>query len=142
VYELTVLKKGPKLREFVESAPAPPDGKWSTTEKDGFVRIRPGPPVAFGDGHIRGGGQTVSELVSYFSSELNAPVVEKTGLTGKYDYNLEFARSPSVAAANLADAPPDFVTAVRDQLGLKLESKKGPVDLLVIDHMEKTPTAN
>jgi len=142
VYDLTVVKKGPKLREFVENAPAPADGTLSTTEKDGFIRIRPGPlPVAWGDGHIRGGGQTVSELVNYLSSELKAPVVDKTGLTGRYDYNLEFSRAPS-ATDNLADSAPDFITAVRDQLGLKLESKKAPIDLLVIDHIEKTPTAN
>jgi uncharacterized protein (TIGR03435 family) len=142
VYQATVVKKGPKLREFVERAP-PADGKLSTKEKDGFVRVRPGPlPVAFGDGNIFGGGQTVSELVNYLSSELKAPVVDKTGLTGKYDYNLEFSRAPGAATDNLADSAPDFVTAVRDQLGLKLESKKGPIDLLVIDHIEKTPTAN
>ena len=141
VYELTVVKKGPKLREFVENAPAPADGKWSTTEKDGFVRIRPSHiPVIF-EGHAWGRGETVSELVNYLSSELKAPVVDKTGLTGKYDYNLEFSGALS-AATDRADSAPDFVTAVRDQLGLKLESKKGPMDLLVIDHIEKTPTAN
>jgi uncharacterized protein (TIGR03435 family) len=147
VYELTVVKKGPKLREFVESAPAPADGKLSITEKDGFVRIRPGPrPVGFVGGgiwHAWGGGETVSELVNFLSSELKARVVDKTGLTGKYDYNLEYSGSPLNAATdNLTDSAPDFVMAVRDQLGLKLESKKGPLDLLVIDHIEKTPTAN
>jgi uncharacterized protein (TIGR03435 family) len=146
VYELTVVKKGPALREFVESAPAPADGKLSTTEKHGFVRIRPSPrPLGFvggGISHAWGGGETVSELVNYLSSELKAPVEDKTGLTGKYDYNLEFSGAPSAATDNLADSTPDFVTAVRDQLGLKLESKKGPADLLVIDHIEKIPTAN
>jgi uncharacterized protein (TIGR03435 family) len=138
LYELTVVKKGSQLREFVENAPAPADGKLSTTEKDGFVRIRPGPlPVEFvGEGitHVWGRGETVSELVNFLSSELKARVVDQTGLTGKYDYNLEFSEAPSTA--------PDFVAALRDQLGLKLESKQGPVDLLVIDHVEKTPTAN
>jgi len=145
VYELTVVKKGPKLREFVENAPAPADGKFSTTEKDGFVRIRPSPrPVEMWGGVIRawGGGETVSELVDYLSSVLKARVVDRTGLTGRYDYNLEYSGAPSTATDNLADSAPDFVTAVRDQLGLKLESKKGPIDVLVIDHIEKTPTAN
>jgi uncharacterized protein (TIGR03435 family) len=143
VYDVTLLKKGPKLREFAETAPAPAEGKLSTTEKDGFIRIRPGPlPVAWGDGHIFGGGQTVSQLVNYLSDELKALVVDKTGLTGRYDYNLEFSRSPSAAAGDQADSAPDFITAVKDQLGLKLESKKGAVDVLVIDHMEKTPAAN
>jgi uncharacterized protein (TIGR03435 family) len=143
LYELTVVKKGPKLREFVENSPTPADGKLSTTEKDGFVRIRPGPlPVAFGEGRIFGGGQTVPELAKFLSSVLKAPVEDKTGLTGKYDYNLEYSGAPIAATGNLADSAPDLVTAVRDQLGLKLESKKGPIDLLVVDHIEKTPTAN
>lgn len=147
VYELTMVNKGPKLREFVENAPAPADGKLSITEKDGFVRIRPAPlPMEWARGgiwHAWGAGETVSELVNFLSSELKARVVDTTGLTGKYDYNLEYSGSPLNAATdNLADPAPDFVTAVRDQLGLNLESKKGPVDLLVIDHIEKTPTAN
>ena len=144
-YELTVVKKGPKLREFAENAPAPANGKLSITENDGFVRIRPGPlPVEWGGGtwHAWGGGETVAELVDYLGSVLKAPVVDKTGLTGRYDYNLEYAGPPGAATDNLADSAPDFATAVKDQLGLKLESQKGPVDLLVIDHIEKTPTAN
>jgi uncharacterized protein (TIGR03435 family) len=145
-YELTFVKKGPKLREFVENAPAPTDGKLSTTEKDGFIRIRPGPrPVVFvggGISHAWGGGETIPELVDYLSSILKARVVDKTGLTGKYDYNLEFSEAPSAATGNLADSAPDIVTAMRDQLGLKVESTKGPIDVLVIDHIEKTPTAN
>jgi uncharacterized protein (TIGR03435 family) len=49
---------------------------------------------------------------------------------------------PSAATDNPAGSAPDFVTAVREQPGLKLESKKGPIDLLVVDHLEKTPAAN
>jgi uncharacterized protein (TIGR03435 family) len=146
LYELTLVRKGPKLREFLERAPGPADGKLSTAEKDGFVRIRPGPlPVTFearGISHAWGAGETVAELVNYLSSVLKAPVLDKTGLTGKYDYNLEFSEALSAAPDNLADSAPNFITAVRDQLGLKLESKKGPFDLLVIDHVEKTPTEN
>jgi uncharacterized protein (TIGR03435 family) len=147
LYELTVVKKGPKLVEFVENAPGPADGKLSATEKDGFVRIRPGPlPLMFearGISHAWGAGETVAELVNYLSSVLKAPVVDMTGLTGKYDYNLEYSGSPLNATTdNIADPAPDFVTAVKDQLGLKLESKKGTIDLLVIDHIEKNPTPN
>lgn len=146
VYELTMLRKGPKLREFVENAPSPADGKLSTRDKDGFVRIRPGlRPIIFAEGgisHVWGGGEAISELVNYLSSVLKAPVIDKTGLSGKYDYNLEFSEAPGVVADNVADSAPDFTAAVRDQLGLKIESKKGPIDLLVIDHVQKTPTAN
>jgi uncharacterized protein (TIGR03435 family) len=144
LYELTMIKKGPRLRDFVENAPSPADGKLYTTEKDGFLRMRSGlVPVMFGDGRVFGGGQTPSDLVRFLSSVLNARVVDNTGLTGKYDYNLEYSAGLAAAATgNAADPAPDFITAVREQLGLKLESKKGPVDLLVIDHIEKTPTGN
>ncbi len=145
LYKLTVAKKGPKLKEFAENAPGPADGKLSTVEKDGFVRIRPSPlPLMFearGISHAWGAGETVVDLVNYLSSVLKTPVVDATRLTGRYDYNLEFSESPNAAPDNL-DSAPDFITAVRDQLGLKLASMKGPVDLLVIDHIEKTPIEN
>jgi uncharacterized protein (TIGR03435 family) len=64
------------------------------------------------------------------SFELKRPVVEKTGLTGLYNYNLD------------VDSPDNLISALRDQLGLKLTAKKGPVEIVVIDHAEKTPTEN
>lgn len=65
------------------------------------------------------------------------PVVNKTGLTGSYDFKL------SHAPANDSNSSlPDFFTALQEQLGLKLESQKVPVDFLVIDHIERVPTQN
>jgi uncharacterized protein (TIGR03435 family) len=65
------------------------------------------------------------------------PVVDKTGLTGNYDFRLSYA------PANDANSGlPDFFTAVQEQLGLKLESQKIPVDFLVIDRIERVPTEN
>lgn len=64
-------------------------------------------------------------------------VVDQTGLTGTYDFKLSFA---PLEDAN--SSLPNFFTAVQEQLGLKLESQKVPVDFLVIDHVEKIPTEN
>jgi uncharacterized protein (TIGR03435 family) len=83
-------------------------------------------------------------------STLRHPVLDKTGLTGKYDFNLDFtqddrtsADGPSPAVDNTAEpGPPDLFTALQQQLGLKLEEKKGPVDVLVVDRAEKTPSEN
>jgi uncharacterized protein (TIGR03435 family) len=74
------------------------------------------------------------------------PVIDKTGLTGNYDFTLSFAPElpPNFAKENL---PPGFLdrptifTALKEQLGLKLEPQKGPVEYYVIDHVEK-PAAN
>jgi uncharacterized protein (TIGR03435 family) len=65
------------------------------------------------------------------------PVVDKTGLTGTYDFTLSYApaNEPNSSLA-------DFFTALQEQLGLKLESQKVPVNFLVIDHVDKIPTEN
>jgi hypothetical protein len=52
------------------------------------------------------------------------------------------AKGPKLKDSTVTDTPPTIFSALQEQLGLKLEAKKGPVDLLVIDHVEKTPTAN
>jgi uncharacterized protein (TIGR03435 family) len=77
----------------------------------------------------------------------NAPVVDKTGLTGKYDFKLEFSRDPdapmlpekSLPPGN--DSEPMIRDALVDQLGLKLERTELPLDEIVIDHIEK-PSPN
>jgi uncharacterized protein (TIGR03435 family) len=76
---------------------------------------------------------SLEQLVTQLSGTLGKPVLDKTGLTGEYDYKLEFA--PENAAADV-DAPTIF-TAIQEQLGLKLESQKAPVEVVMIDHAEK-----
>jgi uncharacterized protein (TIGR03435 family) len=73
-----------------------------------------------------------------FGSQLGSPVHNDTGLTGKYDLELKWGTRPP----NPDDNAPDFITAVQGQLGLKLEKKKAPVDIVVLDHVEKTPSGN
>jgi len=89
--------------------------------------------------HISGMQDTVAILV------LGRVVVNKTGLSGSYDLKLrwtpENAPPPMLNGAPDPNAPPDLFTAIREQLGLKLESAKGPVGVLVIDHIER-PTQN
>jgi uncharacterized protein (TIGR03435 family) len=104
-----------------------------------------GPPVL----NFRGGGQPIQSIVSQISSFLNKRVVDKTGLTGLYDFELEFsmrtiggqgplttqAAGGTTPAAPIDDGPTMF-DAVRE-LGLKLESERGPVEHLVIDSVER-----
>jgi ribonuclease VapC len=79
------------------------------------------------------------------SPYVDHPVVDQTGLTGEYDFKLDIAMAGRGAAppgGDTADAGPNVFAAVEDQLGLKLELKKLPSDVLVIDHIDKGPTAN
>jgi uncharacterized protein (TIGR03435 family) len=70
--------------------------------------------------------------------------VDETGLTGDYDFKLDFEWRFSRAAqpADNASDPAPSVFAALETLGLKLEAKKVPFDVLVIDHIDKSPTAN
>jgi uncharacterized protein (TIGR03435 family) len=79
-------------------------------------------------------GWTMSMLSSYLSDFAGRPVLDHTGLTGEFGIVLDFSR-------NETDDKPTVFSAVQDQLGLKLSSGKSPVEMIVIDHIEK-PIAN
>jgi len=82
---------------------------------------------------------SMSSLVRLLSAAADRPVLDQTGLTGFYDFKIEFARDPAAAANDSSAA--SLVTAVQEQLGLKLESRKAPIEILVIDHAER-PSGN
>ena len=68
-------------------------------------------------------------------------VIDKTGLTGKYDFTLEFSLRELTAAPG-DDPLPSLFDAMQQQLGLKLEDRKAPFDVVVVDHAERVPTEN
>jgi uncharacterized protein (TIGR03435 family) len=94
------------------------------------------------------------EIIKTLSFYLGRPVTDATGLTGKYDIDMRWGidiawaletSGHSEEIENLPDSGPigpPLIRAVQDQLGLKLNSKKGHGDIVVIDHLEKAPTAN
>jgi uncharacterized protein (TIGR03435 family) len=95
--------------------------------------FRPGP------GMIAARGVPISLLVPMLAAETQRTVVDRTELRGTYDVDLHWTPDNPSGGTNAvtgADSPSIF-TAVREQLGLKLESTKGPVDVLVIDHVER-----
>jgi uncharacterized protein (TIGR03435 family) len=105
-----------------------------------FMNPRPG------DLRETGNGITMDMFGQFISQSLDRIVVDQTGLTGLFDMTLEFA--PDVGPGALAagatpdpSAPSSIFTALQEQLGLKLESTKAPVDVLVIDHIDR-PTPN
>ena len=115
VYALVIDKNGLKLHE------AAPDAK-------GILRMN-------GGGRISGSGATIPQLVSWFSNAngVDRPVIDQTGLAGRYDFTLEWSNTLAGQADSTA---PSIFTAFQEQLGLKLDSTKAPVDVLVIDHAE------
>jgi uncharacterized protein (TIGR03435 family) len=140
-YVLVIAKNGPKLQE----------ANLNDTYPNGFK----GPNGASGAGmmrmspdHLTAQAVSMTGLVAMLSMQLGATVVDKTGLTGKYDFTVKWApdmsQSPIVGGAGAgpgAPPPPDtsapsLFTALEEQLGLRLESQKGPVDIIVIDHVE------
>ncbi len=119
VYSLVLSKDGPKMQEVKEDPPG-------------------APAVAPGQGQIGFEldfkNMPVVGLVNYLANVLGSPVHDDTGLKGRYNFTLGFAPP---GAAPRADAAPDLFEAVQVQLGLKLVGKKGPVEVLVVDHAEK-----
>jgi uncharacterized protein (TIGR03435 family) len=102
----------------------------------------------FGGGGPRGlnvRNATMKEFADFLQANvLDQPVVDQTGLGSKrYDFILKWTPDgpQAAAAAGNVDAPPDIYAAMQQQLGLKLESAKAPVDVIVIDHVEK-PSEN
>ena len=98
----------------------------------------------FQDGELRLTGQNVPmDYFAFFLSRgLPLNVVDKTGLSDRYDVNLHYAPEGRPGSDGGAPAPPvadgpDLMTALREQLGLRLEKGKGPVEYLVIEHVEK-----
>jgi uncharacterized protein (TIGR03435 family) len=119
-YALVVAKGGPKLKQ-----PSPDE--------------RSGSQFAAATGKVKWANAPLTNLKFLLSQEVGRPVVDKTGLTGKYDFTLEYA--PAARAATDETGKPSVFTALEEQLGLKLVSSKEPIDVLVIDSIEQ-PTAN
>jgi len=132
IYELTVAKGGPKLKP---SASAPDDPPQTISTVYPHRLLMPARNAAMGD--------FVSVLQRAI---LDRPVVDKTGLEGRFDFDLEWAPDETQFGGAISAAPDDapsapLFTAIQQQLGLKLTATKGPVQALVVDHAEQ-PSAN
>jgi uncharacterized protein (TIGR03435 family) len=104
---------------------------------------KPGEPfcgIQGGPGRLKFGGLPAVSLAQAFSGPAGRMVIERTGLTGGWDFELTYAPEgrggPGGPEPAQTDAP-SFFTAIQEQLGLKLEPTKGPVDVLVIESIEK-----
>jgi uncharacterized protein (TIGR03435 family) len=153
IYELVLAKSGFKLHEATPGDTYPnglkgPDG----TAHPGMMMMQPG--------KITAQAIPIANLINILSRQLQRTIIDKTGLTGKYDITLQWSPEEgqgslfgvpppqppppgpsSDASTPAASSAPSIFTAIEEQLGLKLNSTKGPVKTLVIDHIEP-PTEN
>lgn len=129
VYALVIAKNGPKLNAVKADPDHPASANTGADVKASGSRQ--------GIQFIADGSSTKA-IAAMLVSQLNMPVVDKTGLTGAYKFTLQFGREWS---ASDPDGWPDIFTAVQEQLGLKLESTKAAIPVLIIDHIEP-PSAN
>lgn len=88
--------------------------------------------------------RTMADLAGTLSHFADRPVRDMTGLTGTYDYTLQWMREEAQSAANEAGLKllPTMSVAMEEQLGLRLEPRSAPIEILVIDRAERTPTQN
>jgi uncharacterized protein (TIGR03435 family) len=143
VYLLVAAKGGLKLPPPKESncwpedaLPAPGRGRPASLFKCG--RLIRGGGVDSPSEILKGGGVAMPELVRALSTAVGRPVIDKTGFTGTFDVEMTFAAEDATAAD---PALPSLFLALQEQLGLRLESSKARVDLLVIDRVER-PSSN
>jgi uncharacterized protein (TIGR03435 family) len=170
-YALVVSNRGVKMKPSAPIA-ADTDGTAQhldagiETDGNGFPVFPAGSPgglvVMNRSGMMKVGAaqQSIASICDFLSTQLGTPVDDRTALTGSYDFQLEYAidgpitlgrggpvmppPNPSAngEAATPGDLPTGLTTAVQEQLGLRLERGRALVDIVVVDHVEKTPTAN
>ena len=133
MYSLAVAKNGPMVKESSDAAPNT-QAEIHTVKAGGSVRIT-------------AQQQTINELANQLTIHLNRPVKNETGLGRSYDFVLAFSSddlSGPAPSSSLPDARdlPDLFSALQTQLGLKLVAKKEPAEVIVVDHIDRSPREN
>jgi uncharacterized protein (TIGR03435 family) len=120
VYGLVPMKSGFKLKPVTEK------------ENNGTTS---------NDSHFKGTGVTLSRFAEWLSLRMDRPVLDMTGIEGTFSFELNFTRDETRLPT---DAPPvpTLPYAIQEQMGLRLEKRTAPIDMLVVDHAEKVPIEN
>jgi len=140
-YGLSRGKGSLKMHEVQPQDPAPPLPEWfhkgptTLDEIEGKVVAIMGEP---GVVSITGRRVSMPQFCEALQRQLDKPVWDETGLKGNYYFSLRYARENAPATANY----PTIDAAIQEDLGLRLEKHKGPVEMLVVDHIESKPTEN
>ena len=153
-WEMTVAKSGLKMKESAVNGEAPAMSGMPKVGDDGFPILQPNMPgmaagYTFVDGYMVGRliaqRQPISAIAQQkFGASDTPPIVDKTGLTGRYDFKLEFSREPPGGAASEVKVPPvpELFRAMEQQLGLHLAERKLPFDTIVVESFDRAPTEN
>lgn len=162
--ECAALMSAPRGRGGPDGRGGPPDGRGGPPPPDGGGPVRvggagPGPfdePIQCGQrrggfGRFQAGGNTMAQFANALSGTAQRVVVDKTGLTGYYDINMTYTPTPDqlpqgplppgVETPAIDPNGPSLFTALQEQLGLKLQDQRGPVEVVVIDAID-APTEN
>ncbi len=126
-FALVVAKSGFKLK------PVEPAGGSSTSDNGGRVRT------------LTVKHASIPSIADLLARILGETVIDKTGIEGVYDFEFKWTADDmdgSTSSTNNGDPAPSLFTAVQETLGLRLQSQKGPVDIIVVDHVERVPAEN
>jgi uncharacterized protein (TIGR03435 family) len=145
-YELVVEKNGPKMKKSLtgEAAQGATASNSSPTilDAEGFP-ILPTGQSGFasvnGRARMQVTNETMDQLAGKLENQLDRPVINATRVAGRYDYGLYWA---GLSVDGTDDAGPNLFSAVRSQLGLRLQPRKAAVSIVVIDHVDPVPTEN
>jgi uncharacterized protein (TIGR03435 family) len=123
VYGLVVGKNGIRFKDVPAGGPSSSDSQ---------------------NTHYTGTGVSMDNVAAFLSSRMDMPVLNFTGLKGVYSLTLDWVPESRQAKDDASSLPagPSLFDAVQDQLGLRLERRKAPVEILIVDHAEKTPISN
>ena len=123
-YALVVAKGGLKLK------PVEPGGSGANSNSDGVRTTLKATKVSMAD------------LADFAARRLGAMVVDKTGIDGVYDFELSWANEDLNSTDAGADALPSFVCRLQEKIGVRLQPQKVPVEIVVVDRVERVPTEN
>jgi len=158
IYALELVKPGmtgPKLQPHTENPPCADASNPFSSSNGSLISTPEGfptrcdSPVGFANPTGAGyGGRNVTMqmfaqdlVIAPGSPAMDRPVFDQTGLTGQYDFIMKYSPQWNATAPPPGDTGPTFLEALQDQLGLRLESAKAPVNVLVVDHVEE-PSPN
>jgi uncharacterized protein (TIGR03435 family) len=157
-YALVVGKGGLKIKELPPDAESADTGKVDVTAAGGgrggtVVNLGNGSYISYGLNKLEAKKVNFPSLIDSLAKLVDRPVVDMTDLKGRYDFTLEYSvdelrtmvRGFGADASRIPDMGGDPTISIfssLEALGLKLEARKAPVEVVVIDHSEKTPTAN
>jgi uncharacterized protein (TIGR03435 family) len=126
---------------------------YGLVEAKGGIKIKQRPDSGSHDStskgtHYQGTCVTMPQFAAFLAGQVDLPVLDTIGPTGCYDFTLDWVPEPKSPTDGrgeaVADAPmgPTLMLAIQEQLGLKLDPRKAPIDIVVVDHAEKVPTEN